>query len=336
MDDLLHVEGLTVQVRSTSTSLVEGVGLSLAAGETVAIVGESGSGKSMTARALMGLLPKATQLTSGEVWLDGKELTNTSTEQRVASYRASQRNAEIDGWNSVRGTQMGMIFQDALAALNPCLTVGYQLREMFRVHRGASRSDSIVSAVDLMRQMGIPDPERRLSNYPHQFSGGMRQRVMIAVALALDPRVVIADEPTTALDVTVQAQILGLLQQRQQEAGMGLILISHDLGVVARTADRIAVMYSGRIVESGSVAHVYSHPAHPYTRALMAAAPSSSSRGHQLAAIEGQPPDPQHRPTGCHFRTRCPLGFDTCVTHRPELRSVGEGHIVACHLDVPS
>lgn len=336
MNDLLHVAGLTVQVRSTSTTLVKDVELTLAPGETVAIVGESGSGKSMTARALMGLLPNTTQRTAGEIWLDGMELTNSLTGRSAGKPRGHHSASESDGWASIRGTQMGMIFQDALAALNPCLTVGFQLSEMFRVHRGASRSDSMVAAGDLMRQMGIPDPQRRLSNYPHQFSGGMRQRVMIAVALALEPSVVIADEPTTALDVTVQAQILGLLQQRQQEAGMGLILISHDLGVVARTADRIAVMYSGRIVETGSVADVYSQPAHPYTRALMAAAPSGLSRGHRLAAIEGQPPDPEHRPTGCHFRTRCPLRFDDCVTHSPELRSTGERHMVACHLDLTS
>ena len=224
-----------------------------------------------------------------------------------------------------------MVFQDALSSLNPVFPVGWQIGEMFRIHRGMNRSDSLERAVKLMQRVQIPAAKERVKAYPHQFSGGMRQRIMIAMAIALDPAVLIADEPTTALDVTVQAQIMALLQELQEERQMGLILITHDLGVVADVADRIAVMYAGRLVETATVHELYAAPAHPYTRGLLESIPRLDQKGQTLAAIGGLPPNLLRIPPGCPFNPRCRMAQDVCRTDRPELREVVPGRFSACH-----
>jgi oligopeptide transport system ATP-binding protein len=230
-----------------------------------------------------------------------------------------------------RGPEISMVFQDALSSLNPVFPVGWQIAEMFRKHRGMNRSDSLERAVKLMQRVQIPAAKERVRAYPHQFSGGMRQRIMIAMAIALDPAVLIADEPTTALDVTVQAQIMGLLQELQEERQMGLILITHDLGVVADVADRIAVMYAGRIMERAEVFELYRAPAHPYTKGLLESIPRLDQKGQQLAAIGGLPPNLMRIPPGCEFHPRCRYAQDICRTDRPALREVAPGRESACH-----
>ncbi|WP_326826481.1 ABC transporter ATP-binding protein [Streptosporangium sp. NBC_01756] len=317
MTPLLEVDGLAVEFDTPKGPLraVRGVSFQVNEGETLAIVGESGSGKSVTAQTLLGLVPLRARIAAGRVAIEGRDVTELPERE----------------WRSLRGERIAMIFQDPLSALNPSLTVGYQIAEMFRRHRGLSRRESRSRAVELMTQVGIPDAARRLDDHPHRFSGGMRQRVMIAMALALDPRLLIADEPTTALDVTVQAQILRLLRQRQRAGRLGMIIISHDLGVVARAADRVAVMYAGRIVETGTVAEVYERPAHPYTLGLMRAVPTLRDDGAPLEAIDGHPPDLAAPPTGCSFHPRCPFARDRCREVEPEPRELGPQRAAACH-----
>jgi oligopeptide/dipeptide ABC transporter ATP-binding protein len=312
---LLEVADLAVTFGSGASRLpaVRGVSFRLTAGETLAIVGESGSGKSLSSLAILGLLPANARIDSGNIRFAGRELTGLDAGE----------------WLRLRGRQLAMIFQDPLSALNPSLTVGYQIAEMFRRHLGIGRRDARRRAVESMTEVGIPDAARRAGDYPHQFSGGMRQRIMIAIALALEPRLLIADEPTTALDVTVQAQILRLLRQRQR-AGLSMILISHDLGVVARTAQSIVVMYAGQAVESGPLAEVYQAPAHPYTIGLMAASPSSDSR-KEVRPIPGYPPDIAALPSGCKFHPRCPFARQRCRAEEPVLREVAPGRASACH-----
>ncbi|MCW7942206.1 methionine ABC transporter ATP-binding protein [Streptomyces hygroscopicus] len=313
----LHVE---FRMRDGVAKAVNGVGFAVDAGETLAVLGESGSGKSVTAQAVMGILdtPPA-RITGGEVLFRGQDLLTLKEEER----------------RRVRGAGMAMIFQDALSALNPVLSVGDQLGEMFVVHRGMSKKDARARAVDLMDRVRIPAAAQRVRDYPHQFSGGMRQRIMIAMALALEPALIIADEPTTALDVTVQAQVMDLLADLRREYRMGLILITHDLGVVADVADRIAVMYAGRIVESAPVHDIYKAPAHPYTRALLDSIPRLDHRGRQLYAIKGLPPNLMNIPPGCAFHPRCPMARDVCRTDVPPLYEVvDEGvseRVSACH-----
>ncbi|MFE0449889.1 ABC transporter ATP-binding protein [Streptomyces sp. NPDC058914] len=308
---LLEVHDLHVEFRTRDgiARAVNGVTYGVDAGETLAVLGESGSGKSVTAQAIMGILDTPPgRITGGEILFRGRDLLTLKEEQR----------------RRIRGAEMAMIFQDALSALNPVLTVGDQLGEMFVVHRGMSRRDARARAVELMDRVRIPAAKERVKDYPHQFSGGMRQRIMIAMAMALEPALIIADEPTTALDVTVQAQVMDLLAELQREYHMGLILITHDLGVVADVADRIAVMYAGRIVESAPVHDLYKAPAHPYTRGLLDSVPRLDQKGQELYAIKGLPPNLMDIPPGCAFHPRCPLARDVCRTDVPPLYEVDE------------
>ncbi|MEU4034679.1 ABC transporter ATP-binding protein [Streptomyces collinus] len=315
---LLDVRDLYVEFRTRDgiAHAVNGVSYAVDAGETLAVLGESGSGKSVTAQAVMGILdtPPA-RITGGEILFQGRDLLKLKEDER----------------RGVRGARMAMIFQDALSALNPVLSVGDQLGEMFTVHRGMSRREARVRAVELMDRVRIPGAAQRVRDYPHQFSGGMRQRIMIAMAMALEPALIIADEPTTALDVTVQAQVMDLLAELQREYRMGLILITHDLGVVADVADRIAVMYAGRIVESAPVHDIYKAPAHPYTRGLLDSIPRLDQKGRELYAISGLPPNLMHIPPGCAFHPRCPMARDVCRTDEPPLHAVSGTRGSACH-----
>ncbi|MFG2328805.1 ABC transporter ATP-binding protein [Streptomyces sp. NPDC048604] len=316
----LHVEFHT---RDGVAKAVNGVNYSVKAGETLAVLGESGSGKSVTAQAIMGILDMPPgRIPKGEILFRGEDMLKMSGEER----------------RRIRGRKIAMIFQDALSSLNPVLSVGYQLGEMFRVHQGLSKKDAKAKAIELMDKVKIPAAAARVSDYPHQFSGGMRQRIMIAMALALEPDLIIADEPTTALDVTVQAQVMDLLAELQQEYNMGLILITHDLGVVADVADKIAVMYAGRIVEQAPVHELYKRPAHPYTRGLLDSIPRLDQKGQELYAIKGLPPNLTRIPSGCAFNPRCPKADDICRTEIPALHPVTEqdgaelpGRGSACH-----
>ncbi|GII94772.1 ABC transporter ATP-binding protein [Sinosporangium siamense] len=311
--DDLHVEFTT---RQGVVKAVNGVSYDLRAGETLAVLGESGSGKSVTAQAIMGILdmPPA-RIPKGAIRFRGTDLLKLSEEARA----------------QIRGQRVAMIFQDALSALNPVFTVGWQIGEMFRVHRGMSRKDAQKRAVELMDRVRIPAARQRVHDFPHQFSGGMRQRIMIAMSIALDPEVLIADEPTTALDVTVQAQIMELLAELQRESNMGLILITHDLGVVADVADKIAVMYGGRIVENAQVHDVYRAPAHPYSKGLLESIPRVDLKGHELYAIKGLPPNLLDMPPGCAFNPRCPYRQDNCVSSEPPLYEINSTRSSACH-----
>ncbi|WP_225846157.1 ABC transporter ATP-binding protein [Streptomyces sp. HPF1205] len=315
---LLDVRDLHVEFRTRDgvAKAVNGVNYSVNAGETLAVLGESGSGKSVTAQAVMGILDMPPgRIPRGEILFHGKDMLKMSAEER----------------RKIRGSKIAMIFQDALSALNPVLTVGYQLGEMFRVHQGMSRKDARRKSIELMDRVRIPAAKERVGDYPHQFSGGMRQRIMIAMALALEPDLIIADEPTTALDVTVQAQVMDLLAELQREYHMGLILITHDLGVVADVADKIAVMYAGRIVESAPVHDIYRAPAHPYTKGLLQSIPRLDRKGKELYAIKGLPPNLTRIPSGCAFNPRCPMATDLCRTEVPVLHQVGAGRGSACH-----
>ncbi|MGH8868002.1 MAG: ABC transporter ATP-binding protein [Actinomycetes bacterium] len=311
--DNLHVE---FRLRDAVVRAVNGISYTLTAGETLAILGESGSGKSVSAQAIMGILdsPPA-YVTEGAIRFHGEDLLEMPEDERRA----------------VRGRQIAMIFQDALSSLNPVFSVGDQIGEMFRVHQGVSRSEAFAKAAELMDRVKIPSARERVHDYPHQFSGGMRQRVMIAMALALEPDILIADEPTTALDVTVQAQIMGLLADLQAELDMGLILITHDLGVVSDVADRIAVMYAGRIVEAAEVVDLYQRPAHPYTEGLLSSIPRVDLKGQKLTTISGQPPNLARIPPGCAFHPRCRRAQDVCTTDEPALSLVGSDRTSACH-----
>ncbi|WP_405723708.1 ABC transporter ATP-binding protein [Streptomyces sp. NBC_01537] len=315
---LLEVRDLHVEFRTRDgvANAVNGVSYTVSAAETLAVLGESGSGKSVTAQAVMGILDSPPGfVTKGEILFRGQDLLKMNAEDR----------------RKVRGAKMAMIFQDALSSLNPVLSVGNQLAEMFIVHEGLSRKDAKSKAIELMDRVRIPAARDRVGDYPHQFSGGMRQRIMIAMALALEPDLIIADEPTTALDVTVQAQVMELLAELQREYSMGLILITHDLGVVADVADYIAVMYAGRIVETAPVHEIYRHPAHPYTKGLLASIPRLDQKGQELYAIKGLPPNLLHIPPGCAFNPRCPMAQAVCRTDVPPLYEVSATRASACH-----
>jgi oligopeptide transport system ATP-binding protein len=315
---LLEVGGLRVEFRIEAgiVQAVNGLSYTLREGETLAIVGESGSGKSVAAQAVMGIIDSPPGfVTGGSVRFRGVELLDLPESAR----------------RGVRGNRIAMIFQDALTALNPVFSVGWQIAEMYRMHRGASRREARERAVELMERVKIPMARERVGSYPHEFSGGMRQRVMIAMALSLDPDILVADEPTTALDVTVQAQIMDLLAELQTETGMGLILITHDLGVVAEVADRVVVMYAGREVESGEIGDLYHRPAHPYTVGLMKSLPRPDVHTERLHPIAGSPPDLLAIPAGCPFHPRCPYARPRCWQAAPELLAVGAERLSACH-----
>jgi oligopeptide transport system ATP-binding protein len=315
---LLQVRDLRVEFRTSYglTNAVNGLSYTVDRGETLAILGESGSGKSVSARAVMRTIESPPgYLTGGQVLLEGTDLLKLSRREM----------------RQVRGSRIAIVFQDALTALNPVFTVGFQIAEMFRVHKGMSRGEALKRAAELLDRVRIPLARQRVNDYPHQFSGGMRQRVMIAMAIALEPHLLIADEPTTALDVTVQAQIMALLADLQRDLGMGLVLITHDLGVVAEVADRAVVMYAGRGVEYGDIGTVFAAPAHPYTRGLMRSIPRADHKGDRLVPITGQPPNLSAIPSGCEFHPRCPMAQDVCREKRPESVEVAPGRHSACH-----
>jgi peptide/nickel transport system ATP-binding protein len=298
----LEVEGVTV-TRGDGITLVEDVSFDLDAGRTVSLMGESGSGKTLTALSIIRHLPASLRLAGGRVSFGGRDLTTLSP-------------AEL---RSVRGDDIGVVFQDPLASFDPSFTVGSQMVETIRTHTALSRKEAAALAVSLLDRVGIPQPERRMRDYAHQLSGGMAQRVMIAMAISCRPRLLIADEPTTALDVTVQAQILTLLRSLQEEYGMAMLLISHDLSVVAEMADDMVVMYAGQVVERGPVVDTFERPTHPYTEALLGAQPAASARGQALIAIPGTVPAAADLPSGCRFHPRCPHAVDACRTEAPTL-----------------
>jgi oligopeptide/dipeptide ABC transporter ATP-binding protein len=302
---------------------VDGVSYDVAAGQVLGIVGESGSGKSVSSLSTMRLVPSPPgKIVRGSILFEGRE---------GGAPRDLARLSEPE-MQRIRGDQIGMIFQDPMTSLNPYLRISRQLTEVLELHKHATPSEARRASVDMLKQVGIPDPARRIDDYPHQLSGGMRQRVMIAMALLCEPRLLIADEPTTALDVTIQAQILELIDERRRASNVGVVLITHDLGVVAKMADRVAVMYAGRIVEQGPAEELFVRPAHPYTVGLARSIPHlDGDRSQRLRPIPGAPPSLAKLPSGCPFRTRCPHAKAICAEVFPEVRAVGEGHEVACH-----
>ena len=309
----LHVSFAT---RSGEVPAVRGVDLRVRPGETLALVGESGSGKTVTALAVMGLIDPPGRVVRGGVWFDGRELTALPTREL----------------REVRGSRIGMVFQEPMTSLNPVFTVGDQIAEVLRIHRRASAKQARAEVIELLRHVGIPAPERRVDSYPHEMSGGMKQRVMIAMAIACKPELLIADEPTTALDVTIQAQILELLAELQQEMGMAILLITHNLGVVAHFAREVAVMYAGKVVERAPVGSLFARPAHPYTRALLRSLPRPDRAHEPLEAITGTVPSPLEYPPGCAFADRCAEVLPRCRDEQPRLVEVGDTHAAACWL----
>jgi oligopeptide transport system ATP-binding protein len=314
---LLAIEGLRIEIpsRRTTTVAADDVSYHVGSNETLAVVGESGSGKSMSVRAVMGILPPRARITAGAVRFRGTDMLALPERER----------------RKLRGARIAMVFQNALSALNPVLTIGRQLSELFEVHRGLSRREARKRAIELLELVRIPAARDRVDDYPHQFSGGMRQRAVIAMALALDADLLIADEPTTALDVTVQAQIMRLFAETKQDRRMGLLLITHDMGVVADIADRVAVMYAGNVVETASAVEIYTRSAHPYTKALLRSIPQSAAKGKRLPSIPGTPPDLARVPRGCPFHPRCDYARDRCRVDPPPLYAVAPGHSSRCH-----
>ena len=312
---LLRVTDLTVEFVDGRhrTRVVDDVSFDLQERGTMAIIGESGSGKTTLALAIAGLVPARQSVVAGRVLLEGTDLLLARTPLL----------------ESIRGAQLGMVFQDPLSSLNPVKTIGDQVAELFRVHRGLTRRQALAAAVDVLGRVQIPNAATRARDYPHQFSGGMRQRVMIAIALALQPKLLIADEPTTALDVTVQAQIIELLGRLREEAGTALLLISHDLGVAGALADRLCVMYGGRFIETGPLRDAYRRPYHPYTGGLLGSGPKGD--GQRLIPIPGSPPRPSNLPSGCAFHPRCVFAEPVCRQERPPLRTIAPGRSAACH-----
>jgi len=322
MSRLLEVEGLETRffTQDGVVHAVNGISYYLDEGETLAIVGESGCGKSVSVMSLLRLIPQPPgKITGGEVWFEGKDLLKLTD----------------DEIRQVRGNRIAMIFQDPMTSLNPVLTIGYQISEALILHMGMNKEAARKRSVELLELVGIPRAADRLDDYPHQFSGGMRQRVMIAMGLSCNPQLLIADEPTTALDVTIQAQITDLVTRLRDEVGMAIIWITHDLGVVAGLADRVIVMYAGFIVEESAVKDLYADPRHPYTIGLLGSLPRlDEARGHRLTSIEGLPPDLIDLPQGCPFYIRCKYHIERCATENPKLEPVAPGHKIACWVDV--
>ena len=323
MDTLLKVENLQVEfkTRRGQALVLNGIDFELNAGETLCVVGESGCGKSMTALALLGLIPMPPgRVKDGRILFQGEDLLKAAPERMRA----------------VRGNRISMIFQEPMTSLNPVFTVGDQIAESLRLHRGLDKAAARERAIDMLRQVGIPAPERRIDEYPHQLSGGMRQRVMIAIALACEPDILIADEPTTALDVTVQAQIFDLLRELQRDKGTAIVLITHDMGAVAEMADRVIVMYAGRVIEQGTTEEVIAEPQHPYTRGLIACLPELGSSQHgervELQEIAGVVPSIWELGSGCAFRERCPHAHARCAEVPPLVSAHGGQHAAACWL----
>ena len=314
---LLSIEDLTVAFRGErgEVTAIEEVTLAIGPGEILGVVGESGSGKSVTALSVMGLLPEpAARVVHGRVVFEGQVLTG------MPEYRLRR----------VRGPGIGMVFQEPMTSLNPVFSIGEQIVETLAAHGEASRSKQRELAVEMLERVGIPSAAHRLKDFPHQLSGGQRQRVMIAIALACRPRLLIADEPTTALDLTIQAGILDLMLDLREQLGMAMLVITHNMGVIAEVADRVAVMYAGRVVEQAPVEQLFAAPGHPYTRALLACVPSLDDDRQRLASIPGSLPDPRARPPGCRFAPRCPLHVDACDAEVPPLLSMGHAHEAAC------
>ena len=313
---LLQVSDLHVQIagRRGIVRAVDGVSLEVPAGEALGLVGESGSGKSMTLRAILGLLPPEARITSGQVLLDGADLTQLGNSQL----------------NKIRGPKIAMIFQEPMSALNPVMRVGSQIAEGPQIHLGLNRRQAAERALELMRRVGIPDPERRFRSFPHEFSGGMRQRVMIAMALSCEPSLILCDEPTTALDVTIQDQILRLLARLCRESGTSLVFVTHDLPVVAQVCHQLAVMYGGQIVERGGVEQVLTEPCHPYTLGLVRSAPDVDHPRSSLVPIPGSPPSLVSPPAGCRFHPRCKFAEEDCTVSQPPLRLIDAGRATAC------
>ncbi|HET9986041.1 MAG TPA: ABC transporter ATP-binding protein [Longimicrobiales bacterium] len=318
---LLEVRDLRTYFRTEGgvARAVDGVSFSLEAGEVLGIVGESGSGKSVTSLSIMRLIPEPPGeiLAGSSIRLNGEELVG-APERRL---------------REIRGNDVAMIFQEPMTSLNPVFTVGDQIAEAVRLHRNASKKEARARAIELLGLVGIPDPAERVDAYPHELSGGQRQRVMIAVALSCEPDLLIADEPTTALDVTIQAQILELLGELRQRLGMAIMLITHDLGVVAEVCDRVVVLYAGEVMEEGPVEQIFHEPRHPYTQGLISSIPRLGQETERLAVIPGMVPSPVAWPVGCRFHTRCPYGWDLCVREHPELFAAGDGRAARCWLE---
>jgi peptide/nickel transport system ATP-binding protein len=319
MAEILQIEGLQVRYDGPDGEVhaVDGVDLSLHKGETYALVGESGCGKTATALSILRLVEPG-RIAAGTIRFDGTDLT-ALTGKEMQTYR---------------GGKIGMVFQEAAAALNPVMKVGWQVSEALRIHRRMGKKEAWREAVRLLGEVALPDPERQARSYPHELSGGMKQRVMLAIALSCSPSLLIADEPTTALDVTIQAQVLELLRDLKVRLGLTILLVTHDLGVVAENADRVGVMYAGRLVEEAEVGEIFRNPKHPYTSGLLAARPSAGKldAARRLPVLSGSVPDPAHFPAGCRFHPRCPERFERCDQELPEMIALSPGHKAACFL----
>lgn len=312
----LEVRNLHVgfQNKKSFVTILNGVDFTVKKGETLCIVGESGCGKSLTSLSIMGLLPKSGEVREGEILFNGEDLTKKT--QKEMSH--------------IRGNDISMIFQEPMTSLNPVHKIGRQVAESVRLHQKLNKKEAEQRAVEMLRLVGIPSPEKRIHNYPHELSGGMRQRVMIAMALSCNPKLLIADEPTTALDVTIQAQILDLMEKLKAEMDMSIVMITHDLGVVSEIADKVIVMYAGKIVEYSSMRELFDNPLHPYTTGLMESIPKLSENQEELPVIKGSVPDPAEMPIGCRFATRCPFARQGCFYEVPESVEKEGGHFVSC------
>jgi len=316
--ELLSVKNLVTSFRTADgeVSAVRDVSFSVNKSETLCIVGESGCGKSITSLSIMGLLPSNGLIKSGSIHLEGTDLTKLSS----------------DELRKIRGNKMSMIFQEPMTALNPVLTIGYQLREPLMIHQKLSKQEATLQGIELLKQVGIPYPEKRINQYPHELSGGMRQRVMIAISLACTPGLLIADEPTTALDVTIQAQILDLIQDLKDQLGMGVVMVTHDMGVVAEIADKVMVMYAGEKIEEGPVDEIFNYPSHPYTRGLLSSVPNVDDPDFELEAIPGSMPSLNEQISGCRFHPRCEYALERCKVEAPKEYALKNGHNVKCWL----